>query len=246
MSDAVLASWRVRPPERRTSGLAGIPPRLLMIGGGLLASVLLAAAIIWLVGQWGPRGVPVIEADARPFKVRPDSPGGMVVPNQGELVFERGSARQADSGANARLGGAPETPRPEILRAQAQPPAPAAASAPAATPAAGRAVTATPPAAAPPVAQQAARPAPAPAGRAQVQFGALRSEEAAKAEWERLARRAPELAGRTPAITRFDRPEGQAPVWRLRTGGFADGAAARAFCEGLRAKEIACNPVNPG
>lgn len=231
MSDAVLASWRVRPPERPKPGLAGIPPRLLVIGGGLLASVALAALIIWLVGQWGPRGVPVIEADGRPFKVRPDSPGGAVVPNQGELIFERGSARQQDGGATARLGGAPEAPRPEILRAQGQPaavPAPAPAPAPAA----------------PPVAQQAPRPAPV--GRVQVQFGALRSEEAARAEWERLARRAPELAGRAPAITRVERGEGQPPLWRLRTGGFGDAAAARAFCEGLRARELACNVVNPG
>ena len=246
MSDAVMASWRVRPPERNRSWLGSIPPRVLMIGGGALASVLLAVAIIWLVGQWGPRGVPVIEADGRPFKVRPDSPGGTVVPNQGELIFERGSARQQDNAANARLGGAPEAPRPEILRAQAQPPAtPAPQTAPAAAPRA--AAPATPPAAAtPPPAQQAARPAAAPQGRVQVQFGALRSEEAARAEWDRLARRVPELAGRAPAITRFDRPEGQAPLWRLRTGGFADAAAARAFCEAARAREVACNVVNPG
>ncbi len=243
MSDAVIASWRVRPPERSKPWLGSIPPRLLVIGGGLLASVALAAVIIWLVGRWGPSGVPVIEADGRPFKVRPDSPGGAVVPNQGELIFERGSARQQDNAANARLGSAPEAPRPEILRAQSQP-APAPAPAPAASPA-PRAATAPAPSAAPAPAQQAARPAPA-SGRVQVQFGALRSEEAARQEWERLARRAPELAGRSPAITRFDRPEGQAPLWRLRTGGFADAAAARAFCEGLRARDIACNVVNPG
>ncbi|MFL1460616.1 SPOR domain-containing protein [Roseococcus sp. DSY-14] len=244
MSDAVIASWRVRPPERSKPWLGSIPPKLLVIGGGLLASVALAAVIIWLVGRWGPTGVPLIEADGRPFKVRPDSPGGAVVPNQGELIFERGSARQQDNAANARLGGAPEAPRPEILRAQSQPaptPAPRAATppAPAATPAPAPTVIPAP-------AQQAARPAAAPQGRVQVQFGALRSEEAARQEWERLSRRAPELGGRSPAITRFDRPDGQAPLWRLRTGGFADAAAARAFCEGLRAREVACNVVNPG
>jgi hypothetical protein len=77
----------------------------------------------------------------------------------------------------------------------------------------------------------------------QVQLLAARSEEIARAEWERLSRRAPELAGRTPVVTRLDRPEG--PLFRLRTGGFADPAAARAFCDGIKARQVECVVV-PG
>ncbi|MDB5412809.1 MAG: hypothetical protein JWR10_1144, partial [Rubritepida sp.] len=78
---------------------------------------------------------------------------------------------------------------------------------------------------------------------AQVQLLAATSEEAARADWARLQRRIPELSGRAPAITKLER-EGQPPLWRLRTGGFADVAAARAFCVQLRERSIACNPVS--
>lgn len=88
MSDVMQPSWRVRPPERESSGW-GIPPKVWMIGAGLAGSVLLAGAIIWGMSMMGPRGVPLIETDGRPFKVRPDAPGGAVVPHQQELIFER-------------------------------------------------------------------------------------------------------------------------------------------------------------
>ena len=236
MSDVMQPSWRVRPPERETTGW-GIPPKFWMIGAGLAGSVMLAGAIIWGMSAMGPRGVPLIETDGRPFKVRPDAPGGAVVPNQQELIFERGGNRPERPG-EARLGPGPEAPRPEALRAQSQPAVPtvaAAATLPAQVPAAR-------PAAAPPPAQQAARPTAAGGGRVMVQFLAARTEEGARADWERLQRRTPELAGRTPIITRLER-EGQPTLWRLRTGGFADAAAARAFCEPLRAREIGCVTV---
>jgi hypothetical protein len=206
-----------------------------MIGVGLAGSVMLAGAIIWAMTAMGPRGVPLIETDGRPFKVRPDSPGGAVVPNQQELIFERGS--RPDRPAEARLGPPPEAPRPEALRAQSQPAAAATPAAPAAA-----APPARPAAALPPPAQQAARPAPAAGGRFMVQFAATRTEEGARADWQRLQRRVPELAGRQPVISQLER-EGQPTLWRLRTAGFADAGAARAFCETLRARDIACIPV---
>jgi cell division septation protein DedD len=81
------------------------------------------------------------------------------------------------------------------------------------------------------------------AGRQTVQLGALVSAEAARAEWDRLAARAPELMrGRTPQILRLER-EGTTPLFRLRTTGFADAEAARNFCEQLRARGGACVPI---
>uniref|UniRef100_UPI001F48836A SPOR domain-containing protein n=1 Tax=Falsiroseomonas oryziterrae TaxID=2911368 RepID=UPI001F48836A len=83
--------------------------------------------------------------------------------------------------------------------------------------------------------------APVPNGRVQVQLGALTSEEAARTEWDRLSRRAPELfQGRTPQILRLDRGAEQAPLFRLRTGGIADAEAAQQFCEQVRARGGAC------
>jgi cell division septation protein DedD len=92
-----------------------------------------------------------------------------------------------------------------------------------------------------PVATPVAAPvlAPVAQGRALVQLGALASEEAARAEWERLTRRVPELAGFQPRVTKLER-EGQATLYRLRTGGLADAAAARSLCEAVRAKGGAC------
>lgn len=237
MSDAMMPSWRVRPQAKAGGGL-GIPRRVWWIGGGSVLALALAGGTIWGVSKLGPRGVPLIEADNRPFKVRPDTPGGVVVANQQELIFERGAGRN-DRPGEARLSAGPEAPRLDALRAGGN--VPPAAPTPAAVPA-------TPPAAngaSPAPAQQAARPAapPAQAGRVQVQLIAARSEDAARAEWERLTRRAPELAGRTPVITRFDRPEGA--LFRLRTGGFADPAAARAFCDGVKARQVECVVV-PG
>ena len=45
----------------------------------------------------------------------------------------------------------------------------------------------------------------------------------------------------SPRITRLDR-EGQTPLFRLRAGGLADAAAAKALCEAVRARNGACLP----
>jgi hypothetical protein len=96
-----------------------------------------------------------------------------------------------------------------------------------------------------PQASASAAPAPArPVGRVQVQLGALPTEEAARAEWNRLAARMPELfQGRSPQVVRLDRGEGQTPLFRLRTGGLADQEAATSFCEQVRARGGACVPI---
>ena len=196
----------------------------------------------------GVRSVPVIEADPRPFKVRPDDPGGLRVPNQDELIFERN--RGPAQAGGGRLAPEPEAPRLDALRAQvAQPtPRPAAPApvAPAATPVAPAPQAAAPQApAAAPVQQPApaARPAPVPNGAIRVQLGALTSEEAARGEWDRLARRHADLLGAfRPQIVRFER-EGQATLYRLRTGGFGDVAGAQAFCEQARARSMPCTVI---
>jgi hypothetical protein len=217
------------------------------IAGGMLGAVLVGGAIVWGVTQGGGRGgVPVVEADPRPIKIRPDDPGGLRVANQQEIIFER-RAGPAAAGAQpqARLAPEAEAPNLDRLRASVAPPpvaappvvvpvVPPGASAPVVAP-----VVAAPeaPAAAPP-----ARPAPA-TGRVQIQLGALPSEELARTEWERLQRRMPELlSDRRPQIQRLER-EGQSPMFRLRTGGFADSDTARGFCEQVRGRGGVCAVV---
>ncbi len=92
-------------------------------------------------------------------------------------------------------------------------------------------------------ADQAATPA-APAGRWQVQLGALNSEASARSAWESAVRKVPELASRHPVITELKR-ENQPTLWRLRVGGLADVAAARALCDAVKAKGGNCVAVSP-
>jgi hypothetical protein len=241
MSEAIVPSYRVRRES------PGLPWRLLAVAGSLLAAFAAGGAGWWAWNHFGgPRIVPVIEADPRPFKVRPDDPGGLRVPNQGELILERPATRAQAAGQPPRAASlAPEAEAPNLggLRAALAPPQPVA---PPAAPAQAVAPAPAPPQATAPAAETAAPPAPRPmtGGRVQVQLGALVSEEAARAEWDRLSRRAPELfQGRTPQILRLDRGEGQTPLFRLRTGGLPDQEAATQFCEMIRARGGACMPV---
>lgn len=243
---------------------------MIIIAGSVLAVGALIAALVWGFSRGSTRNAPLIEADARPIKVRPDNPGGLRVPNQDELIFDRN--RGARPAAPGHLAPEAEKPRVDQLRAQlaeraaqeaarsAPPPtAPATAPAPAqpaAPQAAARSVpqAAAPAATAPPATTSAltapSLPAPVPAtaerfapvanGRAQVQLGALPSEAAARGEWDRLQKRVPELLGnRRVTLAPFDR-EGQTTLYRIRTGGFADAATARAFCEEMKTRSIPC------
>lgn len=245
MSEAVVP----RPSYRVEREASSFPWRMLGIAGGVLLVAALAAGGWWAFRSLGgASSVPLVEADPRPFKVRPDDPGGLRVPNQSELILERPGQR-AQQGQAPRAGQVtPGAEAPDLggLRAAAQPPA-RPAPAPAAPPATSSVVAQPATPLAPPVPQASASAAPAPArpvGRVQVQLGALPSEEAARAEWNRLAARMPELfQGRSPQVVRLDRGEGQTPLFRLRTGGLADQEAATSFCEQVRARGGACVPV---
>ena len=258
MSDAMVPSYRLHRPT------SAFPWRMVAIAGGVLAFIAAGAAGWWAIQRIGTRSVPLVEADPRPFKIRPSDPGGLRVPNQGELVLERPGQRQP---AVARAPGlAPEAEAPNIdrLRAAVAPPpavapapvwpppgqgrpggqpATAQAPAPAQAPAAAAEAPAQAPVAAAPPAAEPARPPAVGTGRVQVQLAALTSEDGARSEWERIGRRAPELfQGRSPSVTRLER-DGQSTLFRLRTGGFADQAAARDFCEQVRARGATCIPV---
>ena len=217
--------------------------RLMAIAAAALGGVLLLGMGGWALMGRKPATVPTIEADSRPLRVKPENAGGMQVAGAEEAVLGGQSA------GTERMAPAPEAPAPQALRAQMQQstaavpaPAPVAALAPAAGPTAASPLPDTPARPMPaPRAASPARPTPvsAPVSGTLVQLAAVDSEDAAKAEWARLAKRMPDLLGeRRPVMQRADR-DGHA-VWRIRTGGFADIADATGFCTKVRAKGGNC------
>jgi hypothetical protein len=77
-----------------------------------------------------------------------------------------------------------------------------------------------------------------------VQLAALPTEEAAKQQWALLQHHLPDLLrGHDPAISKVE-VEGRL-WWRVRTGGFADPAAARVFCDQVHAQGGACDVIRP-
>ena len=103
MSDRISASGPLyRPSHDDAQGMDPGTLRILLIMGlgglGILASV----AAYSLIGHGGGGPVPVVEADSRPVRIKPENPGGMAV---AEIQ------KPAEPG-QARLAPAPEEPRP--------------------------------------------------------------------------------------------------------------------------------------
>ncbi len=86
---------------------------------------------------------------------------------------------------------------------------------------------------------QASSAEQAPRG-AQVQLAAMDSEKAAFGEWARLDKKMPGLLGARKPMVEKTAIAGR-PMFRLRTGGFADIAAASGFCEQVRAQGGECS-----
>ncbi|WP_277755254.1 SPOR domain-containing protein [Teichococcus oryzae] len=267
MREAQIPSYRVRETAED-----GASRRLLLMAAGVVGTLALGGVVGWAITHYTDNTIPVIQADSRPIKVRPEDRGGLRVANQDEIIFERRTASGTYE-PSGRLGPAAEAPNLDALRAATAPPVahtpPAAIAQPSvpALPLAAQEVPepavplaldsarqAPPPAAAivpepAPVVQarpeESRPPAPAPrppaatSGSVVVQLGALPSEAGARAEWDRLGRRVPELGGFTPQIIRFDQ-DGKPTMWRLRTGGFQSRQAAGAFCDAVRSRGGAC------
>ncbi|WP_428537724.1 SPOR domain-containing protein [Rhodopila sp.] len=242
--------------------------RLALFASGLGVVLVALIAGSTLIGRRGTE-VPVITADTRPIRVKPDNPGGMKIDGAENDVFSAGSDL-----ADAKLAPPPENPDAKALRPAsappvaveppAPPPAPSAVTTPLPAPPAPVAINPPlPTAIAPPpsgkpaqVTSVLARPAPqlapkpqvaaaethpsAPGHQIEVQLAALTSEEAARDEWQLLSKRLPDLLnGRQPDYSRTER-DGHT-FWRIRTSGFADMAQARTFCDHIRAKGGGCS-----
>jgi hypothetical protein len=231
----------------RSGGMDPDMRRMALFAGGIGTLLALLIGASALTGRHSGE-TPVVTADTRPVRVKPENPGGMKIDGAENDVFSAG----ADTG-NAKLAPPAETPDTKAWRSASAQPNPAVTDAPppAAATKADAAVqpktVAAPTAAKPPVAAPAptklpvAAAPPATAGHpATVQLAALSSEEAAHGEWQSLTKRLPDLlGGRQPSYSRTEH-DGHT-FWRVRTSGFSDAAQARGFCEKVKAKGLGCS-----
>jgi hypothetical protein len=189
--------------------------------------------------------VPLIRADERPTKVKPERPGGMEVPDRDNLIYS--PARPAVE----HLLPPPEKPLPRPTA----PPTQAAAAGPPQSPTV--APTAPPAAATNQPQQLAAAPSGAvapgaptsrpPAGQVtakaegtRLQLGSVRTEEAARQEWERIKRKNPDILGGLSATPiRADLGD-KGIYYRVLTAPVADPAAAERLCNQLKQRDIGC------
>jgi len=198
-------------------------------------------------GEPASGGVPLIRADERPTKVKPEQPGGMEIPDRDKLIYN--PARPVVE----HLLPPPEKPMTRPL------PSP---TAPSQTEAAGSQPSAPPPAAGMPenaptatpasqpqthAAGRAAQAGPAPpksagtkAGGIRLQLGSVRSEDAARQEWERIKRKSTDLLGNLSATPIRTDLGDKGIYYRIETGPLADQAAAERICSELKQRSIGC------
>lgn len=197
-----------------------------------LGILVVVSTVIWNAYRSGVReggrdAPPRITAEG-PAKVAPIDPGGETIPGQDVAIYdELDGAQTADA-----VPPAAESPRAAGQVTAEAPPV----AAPKPVAAAGGPVTK------PPV------PAPAAGGNLAIvrngpfmaQIAALRSEEAANAEWAKAARLAPDLfAAAQKDIQRADLGA-KGIFYRLRAGSFASRDAADAFCDQVQASGSGC------
>jgi hypothetical protein len=190
----------------------------------------------------GAADVPLIRADERPTRVKPEKPGGMEVPDRDKLIYTQ------KRGTVEHLLPAPEKPmaRPTAQSAAApadkpQPPmAPAAAGTSAAP--AGAIAQAQPqqpsgkPSAkpGPPATVAAAKPG---SGNVRIQLASVGTEEAARQEWDRLRRANPDLfASVSASPVRADLGD-RGVFYRVVTAPVAD---ADRICTELKRRNVGC------
>ena len=237
-------------PSYRLDRHQGMDPntKRLVAAAGTIATVLVLLVGVYSgTGHHAASGVPVVQADTRPLRVKPADPGGLEIADKDTAILSGATGE-----GQTAMAPAAEVPAPQALKAQESRPAPL----PVPPPAPVAAVTPVPP---PPPAPVVAEPKPArtvvasvaepkppvattaaPTGHTQVQLAALPSHEAALAEWQRLSKKLPDvLGGHQPSVTKTEH-EGHT-YFRLRTGGFADTGHARDFCEKVKAKGVGCS-----
>ena len=227
------------------------------------------------VGEGSAGPVPLILPPAGDVKVRPENPGGMAVPDRDKLVYGRidGTANAPKferllPPPETPLEPPTEAPTENKVEAASEPSAPPPAPDPVPAP------TPVPAPKAPVVLAPTPAPAPAPAAPAQpkepeavaaapappapaapsaptakqgymVQLSALKTEDAAKAEWKRISKQnADILDGLSMNIQRADLGA-KGVYWRLRAAYLPDRKSAEGVCAKLATRKLGCLIIAP-
>jgi len=192
--------------------------------------------------------VPLLRADERPAKVRPDQPGGMTIPDQNVSLYnDKPGAPPVE-----RLLPAAEQPLPRPTA----PPKEIATATPPAMPAIGPTPTTIAPVtaqSAKPASKTTAKPpqpaataavtpvkAPAGAGPIQLRLASLRSPDAARDEWARLKQENPDLLGKLSAVAVKADLGDKGIYYRIQAGSFSDAATAEKLCTELKHRNLGC------
>jgi SPOR domain len=246
----LYAEPREREAQTRFRGVAATLIALLVMGifaGGLWFAY--HAGLRHANGGGAGAGsgeVPLIRADERPTKVKPEKPGGMEIPDRDKLIYTQKRAAvehllPPPEKPMARPTAPPETaarlevPQPPSVSAEP----PAAPGRPTAAPPAQQQQPATNPAS---VQTAAAKPAtgqssPAKTGGNRIQLASVRSEEAARQEWDRIRRNNSDLLGSLTATPiRADLGD-RGVYYRLQTGPIPD---ADKVCGELKRRNVGC------
>jgi cell division septation protein DedD len=150
-----------RDPDSREAGRGYRRNLLMTLGLGVAVIACVGAVILYFFSgnsNTGAKGgVPIVKADQGPLKTRPNDRGGMEVPNQDKLVYERMGTTASDPKVE-RLLPPPETPQAPPVRPMQAAPTPLPAQPPAPIPPAAVQRNEPPPPAAIPKAPVAVTP----------------------------------------------------------------------------------------
>jgi SPOR domain len=243
-----------REPELRPRFRGAVVTLVTLLVMGLFAGGL------WFAYQQGLRhaspgagtgDVPLIRADERPTKVKPEKPGGMEIPDRDKLIYtqkraavehllpppEKPMARPTATSAATAQPEAPEPPpvSPPALAAPAPVPAPATATAATAVPGQPQQPPAKPPVKT--ASATTAQPSQTKTGGTRLQLGSVRSEDTARQEWDRIKRANSDLlGGLSAAPIRADLGD-KGVFYRIQTGPTAD---ADRVCGELKRRNVGC------
>lgn len=180
---------------------------LLMVG---IAVAIVAGTLFYLGRQSGGSGPPeLIRADAGPYKVRPDDPGGLDVAGDSGTAFATGAGEDQDSKLD--VGKMDEPPPPLPVAGEEKKPVPPPSPKPVPAPVAAEAT-----------------PAVLAVVGPTVQLGAYGSTAKAETAWRMLSSRFPAVGGMTKQIVPYS------GGFRLRAGA-GSSEQAKAACAAVTA-----------